>query len=475
MLSRKIELVYNCSMEKKTEMEIVLNDNGKLYTRRYNGELAETLATRLFPNFLQDGFARRVGSLMDDVCYDDCACKCESRVKADDETKVVDDCGEELDEREERQEEERNVVDDTTDDVGATVSWYRKAAAQGNTRAQYNLGLCYFYGKGVEQDKCESVKWMCKAANNGDVQAQYHIGKCYEYACGVKEDLREALNWYRKAAKGGIEKPMERVIKRCETKLREKRDKAMDEFIAELRAKATAGDVKAQFRLAFCYHQGMGVEQDLRLASKWYRSAIEQEFGDIQTSLAENYEKWYKGCKACAETVVVDDMSDDTSCECDGCACTDDANREGKILKESCRCHDTHSERGNVNVARDASRKVSVIGRYARAAREVMDAANGILDKDCLLKLLEEKVSEDFVSPELLTTVGLTSRDVARKAIHALVDREVLEWRNLLVTRKGYTRLVRMFSEFLSQRVSENLFNTPMNIGCTYPKTWDRY
>lgn len=262
-------------MKKETKFEFMVSDNGKTYSGSFDGEVAETLATHLFPNFLQGGFARRIGSLMDDVCYDDCERKREPRVKADDETK-----------------------------------------------------------------------------------------------------------------------------------LREKRDKAS---------------------------------------------------------------------KVCDETVVVDDMSDDTSCEGDGCACTDEANRDGKMLKETCRCHDSRSERGNVNVARDASRKVSVIERYARAAREVMDAANGILDKDCLLKLLEEKVSEDFVSPELLNTVGLTARDVARKAIHALVDREVLEWRNLLVTRKGYTRLVRMFSEFLSQRVSENLFNTPMNIGCTYPKTWDRY
>lgn len=392
-------------MKKETKFEFMVSDNGKTYSGSFDGEVAETLATHLFPNFLQGGFARGFGSLMDDVCYDDCERKREPRVKADDETKVVDDCGEELDERAERQEE-RNVVDDTSDCVEESVSWYRKAAAQGNARAQYELGLCYLYGKGVEQDNSEFVKWTRKAANNGNTQAQYHIGKCYEYACGVKEDLHEALNWYRKAAKGGIEKPMERVIERCETKLREKRDKA---------------------------------------------------------------------CKMCDETVVVDDMPDGTPCEGDGCVCKDDANRKGKMLKETCRCHDSHSERGNVNVARDASRKVSVIERYARAAREVMDAANGILDKDCLLKLLEEKVSEDFVSPELLNTVGLTARDVARKAIRALVDREVLEWRNLLVTRKGYTRLVRMFSEFLSQRVSENLFNTPMNIGCTYPKTWDRY
>lgn len=33
------------------------------------------------------------------------------------------------------------------------------SANQGNADAQYNVGLCYYYGDGVKQDYKEAMKW----------------------------------------------------------------------------------------------------------------------------------------------------------------------------------------------------------------------------------------------------------------------------------------------------------------------------
>ena len=44
------------------------------------------------------------------------------------------------------------------DDVQA-VHWYTKAAEQGNEWAQYNLGLMYAEGRGVEEDDAQAVYW----------------------------------------------------------------------------------------------------------------------------------------------------------------------------------------------------------------------------------------------------------------------------------------------------------------------------
>ena len=44
------------------------------------------------------------------------------------------------------------------------VKWYRKAAGQGHTLAQYNLGVMYRNGEGVPLDDREAVKWWRKAA-----------------------------------------------------------------------------------------------------------------------------------------------------------------------------------------------------------------------------------------------------------------------------------------------------------------------
>ncbi|MBQ4479124.1 MAG: sel1 repeat family protein [Victivallales bacterium] len=52
------------------------------------------------------------------------------------------------------------------------VKWFRKAAGQGLAEAQYNLGVCYATGLGVEQDYAEAVKWFRKAAEQGNAGAQ---------------------------------------------------------------------------------------------------------------------------------------------------------------------------------------------------------------------------------------------------------------------------------------------------------------
>ena len=85
------------------------------------------------------------------------------------------------------------------------VKWYRKAAEQGYTIAQHNLGTCYYYGHGVAKDYAEAVKWYRKAAEQGLANAQYGLGLCYEYGYGVAKDYTEAVNWYRKAAEQGHE------------------------------------------------------------------------------------------------------------------------------------------------------------------------------------------------------------------------------------------------------------------------------
>ena len=54
--------------------------------------------------------------------------------------------------------------------------WYRKAAEQGDASAQYNLGVMYENGHGVEQDDEQAVFWYRKAAEQGYADAQYNLG-----------------------------------------------------------------------------------------------------------------------------------------------------------------------------------------------------------------------------------------------------------------------------------------------------------
>lgn len=81
------------------------------------------------------------------------------------------------------------------------IKWLKKAAIQGDARAQYHLACCS--GKGVEQDYEEAVKWYRKAAEQGHRDAQYHMGGCYLSGQGVERDYDEGIKWWRKAAEQG--------------------------------------------------------------------------------------------------------------------------------------------------------------------------------------------------------------------------------------------------------------------------------
>ncbi len=67
----------------------------------------------------------------------------------------------------------------------------------------YKTGLRYYEGVGVTKDYAEALKWYRKAANQGHSLAQYDIGSMYYNGEGVNKDVAEALNWYQKAADQG--------------------------------------------------------------------------------------------------------------------------------------------------------------------------------------------------------------------------------------------------------------------------------
>ena len=88
-------------------------------------------------------------------------------------------------------------------DYNQAVYWYRKAAEQGNATAQFNLGVFYASGYGVNKDYYQAVYWYKRAAEQGNMYAQCNLGVCYESGIGVNKDIEQAVFWYRKAAEQG--------------------------------------------------------------------------------------------------------------------------------------------------------------------------------------------------------------------------------------------------------------------------------
>lgn len=59
----------------------------------------------------------------------------------------------------------------TKETVEAAKLW-KEAAEIGSSEAQYQLGICYYNGKGVKQDYIEAIKWIRRAADKGHLRAQ---------------------------------------------------------------------------------------------------------------------------------------------------------------------------------------------------------------------------------------------------------------------------------------------------------------
>ncbi|MEX2282354.1 MAG: tetratricopeptide repeat protein [Gemmatimonadota bacterium] len=72
----------------------------------------------------------------------------------------------------------------------------RPLADQGNTTAQYNLGVMYEHGEGAPRDYAEAAKWYRKAAEQGHPTAQYNLGVMCAEGQGVPRDYVQAHKWF---------------------------------------------------------------------------------------------------------------------------------------------------------------------------------------------------------------------------------------------------------------------------------------
>ena len=86
------------------------------------------------------------------------------------------------------------------------VIWFKFAAKQGYPQAQYNLGLAYFSGRGIKENRQEAFNLYTKAAEGGLVQAQLELALRHSegyYAQGIKKCPKKVEYWALKAYNNG--------------------------------------------------------------------------------------------------------------------------------------------------------------------------------------------------------------------------------------------------------------------------------
>lgn len=76
-------------------------------------------------------------------------------------------------------------------------------AYEGDIEAQYNLGVLYLEGRGVERNLLQARNWFLKAARKQHLEAQYNLGHMAFSGMGTEKDTEAALKWWQQAAEGG--------------------------------------------------------------------------------------------------------------------------------------------------------------------------------------------------------------------------------------------------------------------------------
>lgn len=117
-------------------------------------------------------------------------------------------------------------------------------ARQGNSAAQYNIGLLYQHGLGVSRQFATAVKWYTQAARAGDADAQTKLGDLILEGHWGNGKEAIAVKWYRLSS--------------------------------------DQGHRKAQRQLGILLVQGKGVKHDSTQAIEWLRAARDQ--GDTEAA-----------------------------------------------------------------------------------------------------------------------------------------------------------------------------------------------
>lgn len=169
------------------------------------------------------------------------------------------------------------------------ADWYRRAADQGNTQAQFKLGTLYNFGFGVPQDYALAGFWDAKAAKQGDASAQFSLGDLYEWGHGVPQDYVQAASWYRRAAEQGDRFGQSQLGMAYYTGHGVPQDYA--QAVGWFQKAAEQGEVTAQGVLVVMYGLGQGVPKDLGEVAKWRRKLADEAAAAIVQGQATSYKR----------------------------------------------------------------------------------------------------------------------------------------------------------------------------------------
>ena len=133
--------------------------------------------------------------------------------------------------------------------------------------AESQISQKYFYAK--------------RAAERGNGRAQFDLGLMYANGNGVEKNEKLALMWFNRAAQNNFSKsPTAKKVVKI------KRTSQKFKFAKEAAAK---GNSRAQFDLAMMYHKGDGVSKNEQLAFNYFHKAARNNSVEAKFQMGLNF------------------------------------------------------------------------------------------------------------------------------------------------------------------------------------------
>ena len=175
-------------------------------------------------------------------------------------------------------------------------------ANQGDRSAQFSLGVRYENGDGVAMDCTEAARWYRRAADQNHADAQFNLALLLEGGIGVRQDYAAAALWRRIAANGGDPKSAEDTVLLNQLKAPitpnvAARSSQTDTSTSPSTSGSNAShridptDPKILFERGVRYETGQGVKPDPAEAARLFRLAAEKGHSNAQFSLSLLYRK----------------------------------------------------------------------------------------------------------------------------------------------------------------------------------------
>ncbi|MEY3089770.1 MAG: hypothetical protein RL113_86 [Pseudomonadota bacterium] len=146
-------------------------------------------------------------------------------------------------------------------------------AKKGDPKAQYNLGLMYANGEGVQKNIQKAKQWYEKAAMHGHGAAQYNLGKLH-HIDAKKDPSRyvKAKEWYEKSSEAGVPQAFNNLatLYMNGEGVAKNEQKAFELFLEG----ANKGDDASAFNVALLYGWGEQITHDKMKAYTYLKRAL---------------------------------------------------------------------------------------------------------------------------------------------------------------------------------------------------------